>query len=294
MADNVLLKQCEAEETTSSGIILATTVEWYGIGGYMQQFLDACWLYGDKEKISKILIVLLMTICLCACGGENKQEKFVLEGKWIGEKNHSIEFLDTENAIFNYTEAKDLKLKYEYNEELKTIELIFPTSINFEIKEYEGVYYLSLGTNGECYFKNTNLENSSKIHDIKITSKYKPMTFETTEILNNSDVQFTMHSLTVSTTNNLININTEMTVANMGNLHCEIFFDIANIQRTHSLCGFILTANEDNNIKKTYDLTSHKTMQLKNYLTGNTYIIVSVRCNDTLTKYYIDITNQLK
>jgi len=36
------------------GIILATTVEWYGIGGYMQQFLDACWLYGDKEKISGI------------------------------------------------------------------------------------------------------------------------------------------------------------------------------------------------------------------------------------------------
>lgn len=37
----------------ADGIILATTVEWYGIGGYMQQFLDACWLYGNKEKISK-------------------------------------------------------------------------------------------------------------------------------------------------------------------------------------------------------------------------------------------------
>lgn len=36
----------------AEGIILATTVEWLGIGGYMQQFLDACWLYGDKEKIS--------------------------------------------------------------------------------------------------------------------------------------------------------------------------------------------------------------------------------------------------
>jgi len=36
------------------GIILATTVEWYGIGGFMQQFLDSCWLYGDKEKIAKI------------------------------------------------------------------------------------------------------------------------------------------------------------------------------------------------------------------------------------------------
>ena len=38
----------------ADGIILATTVEWYGIGGYMQQFLDACWLYGNKEKISHI------------------------------------------------------------------------------------------------------------------------------------------------------------------------------------------------------------------------------------------------
>ncbi|MDR0221366.1 MAG: SCP2 sterol-binding domain-containing protein [Lachnospiraceae bacterium] len=39
---------------TADGIILATTVEWYGIGGFMQQFLDACWLYGDKEKIAKL------------------------------------------------------------------------------------------------------------------------------------------------------------------------------------------------------------------------------------------------
>lgn len=38
----------------ADGVIFATTVEWYGIGGYMNQLLDACWLYGDKEKISKI------------------------------------------------------------------------------------------------------------------------------------------------------------------------------------------------------------------------------------------------
>ena len=38
----------------ADGIILATTVEWFGIGGYMQQFLDACWLFGDKEKIADI------------------------------------------------------------------------------------------------------------------------------------------------------------------------------------------------------------------------------------------------
>lgn len=38
----------------ADGIILATTVEWYGIGGYMQQFLDACWLFGNKEKMAEI------------------------------------------------------------------------------------------------------------------------------------------------------------------------------------------------------------------------------------------------
>ena len=37
----------------ADGIILASTVEWFGVGGYMQQFLDACYLYGDKEKISQ-------------------------------------------------------------------------------------------------------------------------------------------------------------------------------------------------------------------------------------------------
>lgn len=47
------------------GIILATTVEWYGIGGYMQQFLDACWLFGDKEKIAGIYMcpVVMSTTC---------------------------------------------------------------------------------------------------------------------------------------------------------------------------------------------------------------------------------------
>lgn len=38
----------------ADGIILATTVEWYGIGGYMQSFLDAIWLYGDRDTVNKI------------------------------------------------------------------------------------------------------------------------------------------------------------------------------------------------------------------------------------------------
>jgi len=41
----------------ADGVILATTVEWMGIGGLMQQFLDACWFYADKDKVSKLYML---------------------------------------------------------------------------------------------------------------------------------------------------------------------------------------------------------------------------------------------
>lgn len=63
---------------TADGIILATTVEWYGIGGYMQQFLDACWLYGDKEKIEKIY---MCPIVMATTYGE-REGKLNLSTAW--------------------------------------------------------------------------------------------------------------------------------------------------------------------------------------------------------------------
>lgn len=65
------LKECD-------GIILATTVEWLGIGGLMQQFLDSCWLYGDKEKISKMYMLPLVT---ANTFGE-KDAEFMLTKAW--------------------------------------------------------------------------------------------------------------------------------------------------------------------------------------------------------------------
>lgn len=62
----------------ADGIILATTVEWYGIGGYMQQFLDACWLYGDKEKISQIY---MCPIVMSTTYGE-REGKLHLSNAW--------------------------------------------------------------------------------------------------------------------------------------------------------------------------------------------------------------------
>ena len=62
----------------ADGIILATTIEWFGIGGYMQQFLDACWLYGDKERISKIY---MCPIAMATTYGE-REGKLQMSSAW--------------------------------------------------------------------------------------------------------------------------------------------------------------------------------------------------------------------
>jgi len=62
----------------ADGIILATTVEWFGIGGYMQQFLDACWLYGDKDKIAK---TYMCPIVMSTTYGE-REGKLQLANAW--------------------------------------------------------------------------------------------------------------------------------------------------------------------------------------------------------------------
>lgn len=62
----------------ADGIILATTVEWLGIGGYMQLFLDACWLYADKEKLSK---VYMQPIVMSTTYGE-REASLALSNAW--------------------------------------------------------------------------------------------------------------------------------------------------------------------------------------------------------------------
>lgn len=63
---------------TADGIILASTVEWFGIGGYMYQFLDSCWLYGDKDKISQ---TYMCPIVMSTTYGE-REGKLALSGAW--------------------------------------------------------------------------------------------------------------------------------------------------------------------------------------------------------------------
>lgn len=62
----------------ADGIILATTIEWFGIGGYMQQFLDACWLYGDKEKIGTLY---MQPVVMSTTHGE-REGRLTLTNAW--------------------------------------------------------------------------------------------------------------------------------------------------------------------------------------------------------------------
>ncbi len=58
------------------GVVLAVNVEWLGIGGLMQQFLDACWLYGDKEKIQKIY---MFPVVIANTYGEKEAENTLIK-----------------------------------------------------------------------------------------------------------------------------------------------------------------------------------------------------------------------
>ena len=91
-------------------MILATTVEWFGIGGYMQQFLDACWLYGNKEKIQSLY---MQPIVMSTTYGE-KEAMLTLINAWEVLGGQACE------GICGYVEnVLDFEMNKEY---LKIIE----------------------------------------------------------------------------------------------------------------------------------------------------------------------------
>ncbi len=62
----------------TDGVILGTTVEWLGIGGYMTEFLDSCWFYGNKEKMTGIY---MMPVVMSTTYGE-RQGILSLQSAW--------------------------------------------------------------------------------------------------------------------------------------------------------------------------------------------------------------------
>jgi multimeric flavodoxin WrbA len=94
--------------TEADGIILATTVEWVGMGGYMQTFLDSCWLYSDK---SQILDKYMFPVVMARTYGE-REVTLALNNSWeiIGGKIGP--------ALSAYI---DDTTEFEFNDNYKTI-----------------------------------------------------------------------------------------------------------------------------------------------------------------------------
>lgn len=91
----------------ADGIVLASTVEWHGIGGYMTQFLDACWQFGNKNRIADIY---MMPVVMSRTYGE-REAKLDLDIAWeiLGGKPCS--------GICGYIEnAVELELNSSYSD----------------------------------------------------------------------------------------------------------------------------------------------------------------------------------
>ncbi len=114
------LKECD-------GIILASSLEWFGIGGYMQQFLDMCWLYGDKDKISNIY---MMPVVVATAYGEQDAE-LSLRKAWdvlggislrgIATYVDSHEVLDRNSAYLSLIEKQAENLYRSINQKMAVL-----------------------------------------------------------------------------------------------------------------------------------------------------------------------------
>ena len=62
----------------ADAVVLAASIEWMGIGGLLWQFLDSCWLYGDKEKLSRLY---MMPVVISTTYGE-KDAQFTMVRAW--------------------------------------------------------------------------------------------------------------------------------------------------------------------------------------------------------------------
>ena len=62
----------------ADAVIMVASVEWMGIGGLLWQFLDSCFLYGDKEQIKKLY---MMPVVTATTYGE-KDAQFTLVKAW--------------------------------------------------------------------------------------------------------------------------------------------------------------------------------------------------------------------
>jgi len=169
----------------ADGIILATTVEWLGIGGYMQSFLDACWLYGDKEHMTNLH--MLPVVMASTYGERDAQMSLIKAWELLGgrpcdglcgyiESNHVFENNEEyiriiEKSAENFYRTVSQKLtSLPTSNSAVTDRLLKTTSLNLTPQESE---QLSIYVSDDTYVKKQK-------EDIKeLTDMFKEMLWGT-------------------------------------------------------------------------------------------------------------------
>ena len=116
----------------ADGVILATAVEWLGIGGLMQEFLDACWLYGDKEQISK---TYMLPVVIASTSGEKEAELTLVKAWEIlgGIPCEGISAYISDHVEFETNEDYAVLIEKKAEQLYRVINQkskVFPTSTN--------------------------------------------------------------------------------------------------------------------------------------------------------------------
>ncbi|MCR5684448.1 MAG: SCP2 sterol-binding domain-containing protein [Lachnospiraceae bacterium] len=116
----------------ADAVILAVSVEWFGIGGMMQQFLDSCWLYADKNKLKRLF---MFPVVVSTTAGEH-EALFTLVKAWEtlgGFTAPGITAYVENNVDFENNEAYKKLIEKKAEDVYRTISqkmAVFPSSYN--------------------------------------------------------------------------------------------------------------------------------------------------------------------
>ena len=116
----------------ADGVILAASVEWLGIGGLLQQFLDACWLYGDKERIRELYMLPVVT---ATTAGEKRAYQTLIQA-WEILGGIPCEGICT--YVADYTEFEtnpDYALLIEKKEDIEELTSMFKGLLGDDLEE---------------------------------------------------------------------------------------------------------------------------------------------------------------
>ena len=119
----------------ADAVILAVSVEWFGIGGMMQQFLDSCWLYADKNKLKKLY---MFPVVISTTAGESEAE-YMLTKAWEtlgGFVMPGIRAYIDNNVDFESNEQYKRMIEKKAEDIYRAVNqkaIVFPSSANFDI-----------------------------------------------------------------------------------------------------------------------------------------------------------------